>query len=392
MVSGGKAPLEGIRVFDLTAHMVGPWASMLLGALGADVLHVEQPDVDWSELGAGVPPTINGTSIGYIAWNLNKRCILLDLKVSEDRIFAHRIVATADVFMCNMRLGVAERLGMGYEELSTINPRLIYCAATGYGRVGPRAKDRAADNPIQALTGFWSVQGARGGEGETYRHYTQLDGATGNTMAEAVLLGLCARKRTGKGQMIDVTMFDAAATLQTTRLAEHLAGVSHDPQGSSAFATAPDRAFRCEDAQWIGVAITCETDWERLCSLIEGPSLASDVRFRTNRDRVTNRDALEAVLGSLFASKPQSYWVHAMSVGGIPFGIPMGWEVLRNHRQVVENGYLTEIETPVWGKLWVGGPPWRFTKTPVRMYSAPIPGEATYSVKAEVLEARDGLE
>lgn len=159
--SGGRRPLDGIRILDLTIFMVGPWASMLLGALGAEVLHVEQPDIDWKDLSAGVPPSIGGTSVGYITWNMNKRGVFLDLKSESDRRFAYRLIQSCDVFLCNMRPGVPERLGMGYERLRSLNPRLLYVRGTGFGATGPRASDRATDNVIQALSGGWSAQGSR---------------------------------------------------------------------------------------------------------------------------------------------------------------------------------------------------------------------------------------
>src|SRR5829696_6167224 len=121
-------PLEGIRVFDLTMWMVGPWASMQLGALGADVIHIEQPGVLWSSLGAGVPPTINGTSIGYITWNMNKRGLFLDLKSTQDCATAFELLQACDVFMINMRTGVADRLGLGYDAVAAINPGIVYCS------------------------------------------------------------------------------------------------------------------------------------------------------------------------------------------------------------------------------------------------------------------------
>lgn len=379
-----RRPLDGVRIFDLTIFMVGPWASMLLGALGAEVLHVEQPDIDWKDLSAGVPPTINGTSIGYLTWNMNKRGLFLNLKAEEDREFAYRLIETCDVFLCNMRTGVPERLGMGYDRLSSINPRLVYVRGTGYGPNGPRAGDRAADNIIQTLTGFWSTQGRRGTRGEAYRHYTQLDAITGNTMAQAVLLGLYARRRTGTGQLIDVTMFDAAATLQAPRLAEYFAGFGHEPMGSSSFSTAPDRAFCCEDDRWIGVSVTSEAEWVSLCDATDQRELATDPRYRSNRDRVANREALEAHLIPIFAGRPQSYWAHTLAGAGVPFGTPLGWETLRNHRQVLDNGYLVEVDTPAWGRVWTGGPPWHFSKTPARMGPPPIPGDDTFALQSEL--------
>lgn len=382
-------PLDGVRILDATLFMVGPWSSMLLGAMGAEVLHVEQPDVDWSRLSGAIPPTINGTSIGYITWNMNKRGVFIDFKSESDRNFAHHLIETADVFLCNMRPGVPERLGMSYEELSAINPGLIYCSATGYGRTGPRAADRGSDNTVQAMSGFWSTQGKRGDLGEAYRHYTQLDAQTGNTVAQAILLGLFARKRTGRGQRIDVTMFDAAATLQLPRIAEYFDGQAHEPQGSSAFATAPNQAFRCQDGKWVGVSVTSEAEWGRLSAVLGDEALSSDPRFTKNSDRLRNREALEEKLIPLFAARPQAYWLLHLRKHLVPVGAPMDFETIRSHRQVVENDYLVEVETQAWGKVWTGGPPWRFSKTPAHMAGTPIPGEATFELWEEV-DRREG--
>ena len=202
-------PLDGVRVFDVTMYMAGPWASQVLGSLGAEVLHVERPDADWSTLNAGAPPMINGTASGYIAWNMNKRGLSVDFKDPDDLQFAYDLIETSDVFMSNMR--PLDRMGLGYEKLKEINPRLVYCHATGYGRSGPRGEDRGTDAIMQTFAGVWSAQGSRGGQGEFYRHATQVDATTGNLLAQAAILGLHARKRTGEGQFIEVTMVDAAA-------------------------------------------------------------------------------------------------------------------------------------------------------------------------------------
>jgi len=140
-----RGPLEGIRVFDLTLIMVGPWSTMNLGALGADVIHIERPGILDSSLGGGIPPTINGTSIGHITWNMNKRQLFLDLKAEFDNETARKLLATCDVFVDNMRPGVADRLGLSYEALSEINPRIVYCTICGWGTTGPMADRTAAD-------------------------------------------------------------------------------------------------------------------------------------------------------------------------------------------------------------------------------------------------------
>jgi crotonobetainyl-CoA:carnitine CoA-transferase CaiB-like acyl-CoA transferase len=385
-------PLEGVRVFDASLAVVGAWASMLLGSLGADVAHIEQPDVDWSQLSGGVPPTINGTSIGYIAWNMNKRGLSLDLKSEVDLRVAYDIIAASDVFISNMRTRAIGRLGLGYETLKEINPRLVYCVATGHGSIGPRADDRGNDPIIQGLTGFWSIQGARGSNGEAYRHYTQIDATTGNILAQAALLALYARRQTGRGQYVEVTMLDASATLQTSRLAEQFAGLVHRPRGSSAFSAAPDRAFRCHDGRWIGVSTSDDTDWRNLCTALDRPELAHDRQFVTNGLRMSNREALEGLLEVVFSQRPQEYWDWALSKAGVPWASPMRWNELRSHTQVRDNGYLVELDTDGWGRIWTAGPPWGFSRTPARVFPSPLPGIDTEAVKADCRgEARDGL-
>lgn len=382
-------PLNGIRIFDMTTAMNGPWAAMLLGSMGADVLHVVQPNVDWSKLAGGPPPTINGTSSCYIAWNMNKRGVFIDLKTQEGRELAYEIIATCDVFMNNMRTGVAERLGLSYEALCEVKPDIVYVAATGFGKSGPMSHMPALDTAIQSLTGFTTVQGARGGLGEVSRHTTQLDATTSNVMTQAVLLALYARKRLGKGQYVDLTMIEASATLQAPRLAEFFAGYEHHPQASSSFLTAPDRAFLCADSKWIGVSVTSEEEWRRFCAVTGTENLVEDARFATNALRVEHREELEALLLPVFKGKPQAYWILHLGKARIACGAPIGWEDLRYHEQSRDNDYLMEVETPVWGTVWAGGPPWRFSKTPARVFSAPIPGNDTYDVIEELRQGKE---
>ncbi len=240
-----NGPLSGIRVFDLTIAMVGPWCAMQLGAMGADVVHVESRDAGR----AGVPPSINGTSIGYITWNMNKRGIQFDLKAQDDRADAYELLKTCDVFLMNMRPDVAARLGVDYESVSKINPGLIYVAVTGWGQAGPMRDLPGADGQIQHYTGFGSASGVEGtDEGEIYRHFTQMDATTGNYACQAILMGLLARKRTGKGQRIDVSMLRATSALQTGRMTEALvSGQDPKPMGSKAQSVAPSQAFLCHD-------------------------------------------------------------------------------------------------------------------------------------------------
>jgi crotonobetainyl-CoA:carnitine CoA-transferase CaiB-like acyl-CoA transferase len=382
-------PLEGIRIFDLTIYMVGPWAAVQLGALGADVIHIEQPNVDPSTLGAGVPPKINGTSVGYITWNMNKRGLFLDLKTPQDRATAYELLKTCDVFMVNMRTGTADRLGLSYEAVAEINPQIVYCSITGFGETGPMATRPGADGQMQYFSGFWSTNGAQGGEREIYRHFTQMDGSTGNYAAQAILMGLLARKRTGRGQRIEVSMLRATTALQTARIGEYMAtGEVAKPLGSAAFATTPDEAFLCEDSLYLGISVTNERDWRALCHAIDRQDLLSDARFATNVDRVAHRNELSSILAPVFRDKPQYHWMMQLTRAGVPCGYPMRFEELRYHPQVTENDYIIESDTSAWGRLYTGGPPWHFSETPARWTGTPLPGEHTGDVLDELQQRR----
>jgi len=282
-----QGPLSGIRVFDMTLAMVGPWGAMQLGGMGADVIHIEQP----TATGAGVPPTINGTSIGYIAWNMNKRGLTLDMKSPQDRANAYDLLKTCDVFMMNMRPDVAGRLGVDYETLSQINPGIVYCTITGWGQSGPMRDVPGADPQVRFFTGFHQGVGAEDAPAdEVYRRYTLFDATTGNYAAQAILMALVARKKSGKGQRIDLSMMRAGSAVQTPRIAEYLATKQEPvPMGSQGQSTAPDRAYLTSDGRWLGLSATSEAEWRGFAKAIQHPELLEDARFATNGDRVDHR-------------------------------------------------------------------------------------------------------
>ncbi len=380
-------PLEGVRVFDLTLFMVGPWAGMQLGAMGADVIHVEEPG-SVHNAGIWVPPMMQGTSIGYIVWNLNKRSLLLDLKQEHDREIAHRLIETSDVFLENMRPGAADKLGMSYETLAELNPGLVYVSASGYGRRGPMADTPANDPIIQCFGGWTSINGSPGGKQELYRHHTQMDATTGNCMAQAALLGLIARDRTGKGQRIDVPMMKTSALLQGTRLAEYFATGEQPPRlGSACVTTAPHQAFRCQDQQYVAVGVVEERQWAPLCAVLGLPELTDDPRFATNPARVEHREELAAILEGAFASKPRYFWVMRLNEAGVPCSRFYEWDELRFHPQVTANDHVVQVGTP-WGEIYTGGPPWKFSETPATMSASPEAGEHMAEILNEVEAGR----
>jgi crotonobetainyl-CoA:carnitine CoA-transferase CaiB-like acyl-CoA transferase len=377
-------PLDGIRVFDLTVAAVGPWATKLLGAMGADVIKVEAPGGD--QLSHAVPPRIRGNSVLYISANHNKRMIELDLKQEADRAIALRIVEKSDVFVNNMRPGAVERLGLGYEVVEKVNPRIIYVLASAYGRSGPMAGEAGVDPTVQAFCGWCSITGPERGRGEMFRHLAHIDLTTATTITQAVLEALIARERTGRGQRIEIEMLTAAMSLQTTRLAEYFAtGEQPQPLGSASSTTAPHQAFECQDRRFLAIGVEHDEQWPAFCRAMKLPELIADERFESNRRRVENRAALVKILEARFKSKPAAWWMLRLTKEKVPNGPMIGFDELRYHPQVRDNEHIVEIDTPHWGRLTVDGLPWKFSRAavgPVR--AGGKPGEHTAEVLAEL--------
>jgi crotonobetainyl-CoA:carnitine CoA-transferase CaiB-like acyl-CoA transferase len=377
-------PLDGIRVFDLTVAAVGPWATKLLGAMGADVIKVEAPGGD--QLSHAVPPRIKGNSVLYISANHNKRMIELDLKQEADRAIALRILEKSDVFVNNMRPGAVERLGLGHEVVAKVNPRIIYVLASAYGRSGPMATEAGVDPTVQAFCGWCSITGPEHGRGEMFRHLAHIDLTTATTITQAVLEALIARERTGKGQRIEIEMLTAAMALQTTRLAEYFATSAQPrPLGSASPTTAPHQAFECADKQFVAIGVERDEQWPAFCRAMKLPELIADQRFASNPMRVRNRAALVEILEKRFKSKPAAWWMIRLTNEKVPNGPMMSFDQLRYHPQVRHNEHIVEIDTPHWGRLNVDGLPWQFSRTP----AGPIraggkPGEHTAEVLAEL--------
>ena len=288
---------------------------------------------------------------------------------------------------------MADRLGVGYDVVSAINPNIVYCAITGWGESGPMQHSPGADTPAQYVTGFSTGTGTPEGDDEIHRHFTQLDATSGNYAAQAILMGLVARKRTGKGQRIHVSMLKAGSALQTVRIGEYLAS-GRQPQrlGSGSQNTAPNRAYRCADGEILGVSVTSEAEWQGFCEVIGQPELAADPRFSVNADRVDHREELDSLLEPVFEGMVRDYWLMHFNRAGVPVGYPMTWAELRHHAQVLDNDYIVPVETAAWGQVWTGGPAWHLSATPARMFSTPMPGEHSQEILAGLEQQRGAPE
>lgn len=353
--------LDGIKVFDLTLAVVGPWASKLLGQLGAEVWKVEDPE---GELTHYVPPFMAGASAVYIDSNLNKTLRPLDLKDDAGRAEAWKLAEQADVFVENMRPGAVDRLGFSYEEVSARNPGIIYVSACAYGRVGPMATQAGVDPLVQAFSGWSSLTGPEGSPGEMVRYLVHLDITTGSMIVEAVLAALIARERTGRGQKIEIEMLGAALSAQTTRLAEYFAtGVQPAPLGSASATVVPHQAFRCADGEWLAVGVVEESQWLPFCRAVGLGEAAGDARFAINADRVAHRAELVALIEERLAAAPSTWWELQFERAGVPAGRFLRFWDLRHHAQVAANEFMGDIETP-FGPLTVEGVPWRLSENP----------------------------
>lgn len=375
--------LEGVRVFDMTLAAVGPWATMLLGALGADVIKIEAPGA--GDIARYVPPFVKGLSVLYFDCNMNKRGIVLDLKSPRDKEIAYKLLETSDIFMENMRAGVADRIGFGYEQVAKINPKIIYGTANAWGTTGPMAPISGADPSVQAFCGWTSINGTLGGKPEMYRHVAHIDLTTSCFFASAILQALVEKEKTGKGMKVDITMLGSALNLQTSRVAEFFATGKTPPRVDSAVTTTvPHQAFQCQEGKWIAVGVVEDSQWQRLCKAIGAEDLAKDSKYSTNPLRVINRNQLIPRLEAIFKTKPVRWWEIKLDEHNVPNGRFNDFVSLRGHPQVVENEFMFDLDSELWGHVNVGGLPWRFSKAAVQTKRNPNLGEHTEEVLKEL--------
>jgi len=379
-----QGPLAGLRVIDLSIMAAGPWTAGLLGMLGAEVIKVEPP------AGDGVRwhlPQQRGISTNFIAMNVNKKDIILDLKSKDGLAAAIELAKTCDLLVQNFRAGVMERLGFGFETLHQINPRLIYCAISGFGEFGPLSKEGCGDPIMQAFSGFGCANGAPDDVVDAFRFTGLLDLATASVATSSILAALMERETTGLGQKVEVSMLEAALEMQNTRIGEMLgAGLVPVPRGSESPGLVPDRAFATMDRE-IFVTVHNDTEWAAFCRAIDHPALATDARFSSTRARVAHRAELHALLEPIFKTRPALWWLRVSERQGVPAGIAHHFETFRHHQQVVENEMIARLQTRGWGEISIAGLPWHFSDTPCVVRESPQPGEHTEEIMAELAPA-----
>jgi crotonobetainyl-CoA:carnitine CoA-transferase CaiB-like acyl-CoA transferase len=312
-------PLRGMKVIDLTHVMAGPTCTLMLADMGADVIKIEKtPAGDDSR--HMVPPKIGEETAAFLMMNRNKRGIVLDLKSEGGKKILRRLIGTADVVIENFAPGVMNRLGFGYEDLREQYPALIYCSLSGFGRTGPYRHRRGFDLVAQAMSGIMSFTG-EAADGPPVKCGAPLSDITAGILAAmGILAAYVHRLKTGNGQWVETSLFEAALVQTYWQSAIALAtGVAPRAMGSAHPLNAPYQAFETSDG-WIAVGGANQSNWLRLLQALEAPELADDPRFRSGADRMAHLQELEADLTRRFRQKPAKYWLDALEEKGVPCG------------------------------------------------------------------------
>jgi crotonobetainyl-CoA:carnitine CoA-transferase CaiB-like acyl-CoA transferase len=375
--------LQNMRVIDLTQVLAGPYCTMVLGDLGADVIKVEKyPDGDDTRT---MRPFVNDESYCYMMVNRNKRGIRLNIKEAEGRSILYDLVKTADVFIENFRPGTTRKLGIDYETLRAINPGLIYCSISGYGQTGPYSHKGGFDIMAQGLSGIMSMTGEKGGR-PVKSGIAIHDIAAGVTAIYSILAAYVHKLQTGEGQYIDLSLVDSGLAWTVWEAAAYFgAGEVSGPNGSAHRVSAPYQGFQTKNG-YILIGAANQKLWERFCKdVIDRPELIGDPRFLTNSDRIRHVDELEKIIQEVLIREDSQYWLEKLDQAGIPSGPIYRYDETMNDPHIRAREMVIEYEHPVAGRVHNLGFPAKFSKTPGQVRRpAPSLGQHTREVLQEL--------
>jgi len=378
-----QGPLVGLKVVELAHIMAGPVCGLMLADMGASVIKVEKiPGGDDSR--RFLPPAIGGESAAFMMMNRNKRGIALDLKHPAGKNVLRRLLADADVLIENYRSDTMAKLGFGYEDLRKSNPCLIYCALSGFGRTGPYAELGGFDLIAQGMSGLMSITGEAPGRQPVKSGAPVTDITAGILAAMGVLAAYVHRLKTGEGQMVDTSLFEAGITHTYWQSAIALAtGMAPGPMGSAHPLNGPYQAFEASDG-WITVGAGNQANWLRMLAAMELRELADDPRFADNAARMKHLDALVARLSARFAERSAAGWLQLFAAVGVPAGPVLDVKQMHDDPQTQAREMLVEVEHPEAGRVKAIGLPVKFSATPGKVaHAAPVLGEHSRDILEE---------
>lgn len=379
--SSEKSALDGIRVVAFEQVLSGPFCTGILADMGAEVIKLERPGT--GDLIRHWDKAVRGLSSGYVWLNRNKRSVTVDVKQGKGREIVHKLSRSADVFFENNAPGVADRSGLGYENLKTLNPRLIYCSLSGYGQDGPYRDVKAYDLLIQGEGGIIATTGYPDKPAKT--SIAIVDIASGMYAALGIALALYHREKSGQGQYIDISMFDSIVSW-LGYFPHHYWHQGEEPEriGMRHHYVTPYGPYLARNGKYVNLAVATAKDWEVFCRIvIERPDLLADARFATVEARRQNRSVLEETIEKIFLGRDHIEWLERLKKAELPYGEVRGIAEVLAHPQAVARQLIREVESPV-GRVPVIASPLRLSRSPARYNRIPDLGEDTEAVLSEL--------
>jgi crotonobetainyl-CoA:carnitine CoA-transferase CaiB-like acyl-CoA transferase len=383
-VPDGTSPLKDLRVLDFSQALAGPYCTLVLGDYGATIYKVESPN--GGDIGRKWGPPFAGDQTSYfLGQNRGKYSISIDLKRPEGVELCLQLIEQVDVLVENFRPRTMDRLGLGYEVVRERNSRLVYCSISGYGKTGPRRDDPAMDVIIQCASGLLSVTGTEAGE-QVRCGYSVADVTAGMFAVIGILMALRAREDTGRGQFVDVSMFDGMISAMSVVFLNHLGGgLAARPMGTAYPNIVPYQVYRARDASF-GCAVGSEKLWSAFCQAIGRQDLEDHPDFATNAQRSKNRAALEKILTDHFLQQPASEWLQALHATGVPCSLVQTLQQVIEDPQASFREIFPTVEHPTAGVGRVVGCPIKLSDTPGQVARpAPLLGQHTRRVLHELL-------
>jgi len=379
-----SSPLAGFRILDLSRVLAGPFCTMLLGDLGAEVIKVERPGTG-DDTRAWGPPFVSGESAYYLCANRNKKSLTVNLKAAAGQEIIRRLARVSDVLVENFKVGELAQLGLGYDHLKALNPGLVYCSITGYGQTGPDSDLPGYDFIIQGRGGVMSITGEPAGEPMKVG-VAIADITAGLFAANAIQAALLARVRTGRGQAIDIALLDTQVAWLANVASNYLVSGQRPGRFGNAHPTiVPYQSFHAREG-FFCLAVGNDGQWQKLCRLLGRSELAVDPRFATNPARVQHRDVLIPMLQEVFVTQDSAFWLREIAAAGIPCGPVQTIDQVFADPQVLARNMVWTVPHPAVGEVRLTGSPLKLSETPVAYRThPPLLGEHTDEVLTSLL-------